>query len=441
MTQKKKWLSFILLGLVSFQASFSSNTLAQDLIPPDNVTNVTAEAGNESATIKWDTAYDPDGEVIGYKIYYGTQPVTAENGNSYEDEIVIDSVNDNEYKIENLVNGVTYYFAMTAIDDEEEESANYSLEVSVTPESSSHDMTLAVVSAEPVELKTIKVTMSDSVQVASTTDSFIVENVSTDSDMTILDTKIEGEVVTLVLAENQQQGQTYNVLAMSSVSDLQGNPVSSGITDHYEYRIPDNFVFKEPTPEIQPEPENNQEEETEIYWGDEDDGGDNTEIEINNQLENTDNTDFKDVVSNEIESNNNTDLHTSASTDTTAPESASNISIGLEKLKGEGVILASWTPASDADLIDQVLYIRENGVDWGDGYPLGAVLNEVELEVEKGTNYELKIVSIDKSGNKSTSEIQKFSTKLSESGGSSMISLFIALLIGGFALRRRFTRV
>jgi hypothetical protein len=71
-------------------------------------------------TLAWDANTEPD--LAGYKIHYGNS--------SRNYSTIIDVKNVTEYKIEGLVPG-TYYFAATAYDEDENESA-YSIELEHT---------------------------------------------------------------------------------------------------------------------------------------------------------------------------------------------------------------------------------------------------------------------------------------------------------------------
>ena len=104
---------------------------AQNLsLPPEEVTNVSINGTDGALNITWDEADDPDGIVTGYKIYYGTNSVQGVD-DYYDGEIEV--IGDNTYTIEDLENGVEYFLALTAIDDEGYESETYSVEASGTP--------------------------------------------------------------------------------------------------------------------------------------------------------------------------------------------------------------------------------------------------------------------------------------------------------------------
>lgn len=72
-------------------------------------------------TLAWDANTEPD--LAGYKIHYGLSSGNYPN--------TIDVKNVNQYTVQDLTPGTTYYFAATAYDDSDNQSA-YSIELSHT---------------------------------------------------------------------------------------------------------------------------------------------------------------------------------------------------------------------------------------------------------------------------------------------------------------------
>jgi len=87
-----------------------------------------------SATLHWQANTEPD--LAGYRIYYGT------SSRSYGPYIPVDK-NTTSYTINNLTEGQTYYFALTAVDTSGNESG-YSQEVSKSIASTSGDQATVV---------------------------------------------------------------------------------------------------------------------------------------------------------------------------------------------------------------------------------------------------------------------------------------------------------
>lgn len=80
------------------------------------------ETGNGVATLSWEpptqNTDDSDlNDLSGYKIYYGTE------SGQFINKIDVDNAGITEYTIDNLATGRTYYFAMTAVNSLQIESA------------------------------------------------------------------------------------------------------------------------------------------------------------------------------------------------------------------------------------------------------------------------------------------------------------------------------
>jgi len=97
---------------------------------PSQVTGVdTNSIGETSLVLTWDEATSDSGTIIGYKIHYGTSSV-QDTGDSYDNVVEVEA-NPLSYAFTNLITNQTYYFAVTAIDEELNESQEFSEEVSV----------------------------------------------------------------------------------------------------------------------------------------------------------------------------------------------------------------------------------------------------------------------------------------------------------------------
>ncbi|MCK5460490.1 fibronectin type III domain-containing protein [Candidatus Gracilibacteria bacterium] len=415
MKKNLKSVAYLFLGLFSFQISFFNTGLAQEFMPPGDVADLEAVARDLSVELNWNAAQDPDGVILGYKIYYGTTSVKTGN-DSYADEILTGS-SETSYTVSNLRNGVDYYFALTAIDDEENESENYSVEVSAMPMSMQTNNP-SVVSVKQISETEVKVEMSEPVTVKSLTNSFsIEEKANKDGAVEIKTSKLNGTFVSLMVEKGSIKPETiYKVTATSTVEDFTGNPVSSGITDSAEFlsmKTPKELpvieepAMEEPNIEI---PEINEDEEPFFI--------------VPPQMEDQE--------------------HTSApeqEEDKTPPLSVQNIIIDNTNFEKDGYIILTWTPAVDieTDITDQVFFTRIEGGEWDNGYSLGKDTVEIEVDVEKDTNYEIKIVTVDSSDNQTESKILKFSTKLTKTGPGGVIGLIITFTIALFILggRRR----
>ena len=225
--------SFLFGGIVFGQA-----------ISPKEVKNVSATAQNGEVTLRWNESTDEDGVVVGYKIYFGRNSVKT-GSDSYDEDISVSSKT--THTIKNLQNGSEYFFALTAIDDEENESETYSKEVSAIPEADSP----AVISATQESNTIILITMSKPVKLQGGTSSFYFEEKGTRREIPIKDINVEKANVRITIAADALDfDKKYNVMATSLVEDLSGNPVRSGITDSAEFKaiyIEEKVVQAEPS--------------------------------------------------------------------------------------------------------------------------------------------------------------------------------------------------
>lgn len=113
--------------------------------------------------------------------------------------------------------------------------------------------------------------------------------------------------------------------------------------------------------------------------------------------------------------------------DTTPPAEATNILVDDSGVSNGKVVLL-WNKSSDQDLDDQILFTKKGIRPWDGGVSIGSTLQRVDLEVEPNQNYQIKIVSVDLSGNQSVGVSKTFSTALAEAGGSSYLPLLLGVL-------------
>lgn len=460
----------MLIGIFTFQVSFLSVGSAQEFMFPSDVENLKAEAKDSSIKLSWDKASDSDGVILGYKIYYGTNSVkTVED--EYADEILTRST-DLNYEIFNLINGVQYYFSVTAIDDEENESENYSIEVSAMPFSTNPDNP-SVVSAEQKSFTEIEVIMSKEVTVKSLTNSFFIkEKLNPTSYLDVKNTKLNGEKVTLVVDENLLKPNFhYIVTATSTVEDYFGNPVSSGITDSVEFISKSKEVMeaiiKEKEAKLK-ELEMPEEEEVfmpeapvleeEVIFGPESPVSEEEVVfmpeipEVIDPVSGTEEVSSPFIEEGEEDSEESTfaseenielleeenleeEVHSTAFVqDKTPPLSVQEVKVDQSTFEKEGFVSVDWVPALDVDedIVDQIIYTKEEGGDWDEGYSVGKETKSIELEIDENKNYEVKIVTLDSSSNKTEGEILNFSTKLIKSGSGTVISFIFAFILSGF---------
>lgn len=375
---------------------------------PSQVEGVQVQkASNNSVRVSWREAESAEDIIIGYKVYFGTTSI-QEKGETYDDEVVV--YGGVETMIENLLPGTTYYFAATALDSEENESENYSMEV---------EFLLPVLEevSEPVEKEKLN------------------EEISPQKD-----------IACKLLPEKFITCEEYMCRFVHPMT-------SQGMTRTIEGVIGEECKFTETMPNDErlecSFPEEMQITMAQYYQkiigGQEtenvlqqaiDDGqciilgkGDLVPIEKDVVLPQKEDT-FSEQESFGPEK---PEEFKSAAPDTIPPLEAMNLSVDSQRIQSEGVAVLSWEKSLDLenDMADQILYLKEGLGAWDSGYSIGKTIETLELDVDKGQNYEFKVVSVDGTGNRSESRVFLFSTKLPQSGPAGMIGVFIALFVVG----------
>lgn len=233
---------FLALGFVP---KAHAQGLEEDIIPPDDVENVQIEVYDQSVVLSWDVATD-DVEVEGYNIYYGTEPVTAESGEYTES---IDAGDVIEYLVEDLENGETYYFAVTAYDAAGNESENYSEEVSGEPDptygtpparfmhEAADEEPPTVTDAQALDNETVQVMFSEAVVLPpeNPETAFSILNNTTSESLEVISVEMDpedpiGQTVLLTTAP-QEAGVEHILTAGIQIEDTAGNPIVSGTSD------------------------------------------------------------------------------------------------------------------------------------------------------------------------------------------------------------------
>jgi hypothetical protein len=412
-----KSLSLFVLGVFLLQGTLVPTGAASEFIAPDEVKNVKAETGDGLVKLSWDGAIDSDGVVMGYKIYWGKTSV-QDVDDVYDDTVLTNST-ETSYTMRDLENGVTYYFSVTALDDEENESETYSLEVEATPSAEVASEAPYMVSAEQVDRNKVAVKMSKPVRLLAGGHSFSVQRKAEEGylDLEVVSAEVNGEIVHLTLLDGMLAPEnTYVVTATSTVEDLDGVPVSSGVVDSVEFY---GLKMEEPSAQIEPQVEPEPFLEPSLPQQN------NHNYNDNNQANNTDDTSH---------------YHQLPAADTTPPLDATGLAVDTTNLNALGIINISWIPAvdRDEDIIDQVFYVKEGTQPWDNGYSIGKDEYTLSMDVKKDRQYQVKVVTVDKSGNKSTGAMFSFATTLNKSGASGLVTWGILgmILLLSFGIKR-----
>jgi len=223
---------------------------ADDLQVPSDVEGLVAYPGDSEVILQWNVATDNVG-VTGYKIYYGLDSVSEDGGSYTLGKLEVDD--DISYTVDGLENGVTYYFAVTALDATGNESEYYSNEASATPVSTDSEDTTApyVLSVTATNNMVVEVVFSEDVDLpASTTSAFNIVSLETDEELDILDAYLSDEDAraVLVVTGTQEEGMSYMITVGTQITDLSGNAVVSGTTDTAVFDGGSEPVVEETTP-------------------------------------------------------------------------------------------------------------------------------------------------------------------------------------------------
>lgn len=231
----KQGLALALLAVLAYPLTAMAEVVEDeegDAAVPSEVENLQGFPGDGEATLTWDAATDAVG-VEGYYVYTGLESV-EKNGGGYTFGSS-DAGNSTTFTLENLTNGVTYYFAVTAYDEDGNESSYYSKEAEVTPESSElGDFTSPTVSsASAVTSTLVEVVFSEEVELPSDPTTAFALEATDGTAIQVLDAYIADEDASTVflVTDEQTAGAQYILTVGIGVSDLDGNPVESGTSD------------------------------------------------------------------------------------------------------------------------------------------------------------------------------------------------------------------
>lgn len=239
----------LLIALISALVFGAQMTFAAGV--PENVTDVEASAlGADSIGLTWTSALDDEGGLVDhYRIYYGPTSVFEAGEGDYESEMETPT-NETATVVSGLLADTMYYFSITAISSDDEESTEYSYEDSATT------MTEDVEpgeepTEEPAEEDTVSPTVTGvsapdklhvvlnfSEPVALPTDGAeaafgIIEQINPANTLTVVSARVDDSDASNVILETLEQTASVNyiVTAGVSVKDLADNPIVSGSTD------------------------------------------------------------------------------------------------------------------------------------------------------------------------------------------------------------------
>lgn len=453
---------------------------------PSDVENVKALAGDSMVTLTWDTATDNVG-VKGYKVYSGLKSVTDAGGSYTYAPINVGNVI--TYQVKGLKNGTTYYFAVTALDAANNESNNYSVEVSATPKAGATVIDKEapkVAKATAIDKAHVSVVFSEAVTLPSNNpqSAFSVkEDVSSvvlAVEDAVLDSKDVSNKTVILTTVNQKADTSYLLTAASTIKDLAGNPIISGTSDTAQFNGSNAEVatqqhaaadtlklvtvtakdsthleatFSKPVV-LNKDPRENfvitEKDKTEntLDVTKVEVSADQTKVTLTTAAQNAvkysfiaiDVTDKEgnkiDLVSNASEFSGSTNTSTQqAGTDVTAPEDVTNFVAEMVK---NLIVTLTWSGSANTagDLANYVLYMSTDGVTYGK--PISVSPDSKSFEVTKimpKVKYWFKLAALDKTGNESAGVITTFF--LPETGPGLALVLVGSLVAGKVAKRKK----
>ncbi|MBU0981693.1 fibronectin type III domain-containing protein, partial [Patescibacteria group bacterium] len=420
-----------------------------------------------------------DTGVSGYYIYSGLNSATEGDG-SYTFGAT-DAGDVLSYTMDGLTNGETYYFAITAYDEEGNESEYYSDEVEATPEQSEvGDFTSPTVTDANAVTKTlVEVQFSEDVVLPDDgASAFGLE--STDGTfLEVLDAYVsDDESTVFVVTDTQTAGAEYILTASSSIEDNAGNPIVSGTSDTaiftgssldeapldeepvtvVTFELMDvesietdkiRLEFSEPVVVADPDSfmivnsetndsvevlyvEFDSQNPSVVYLTtDEMDAGYDYILTVDEGVLNEDGDSIVDA--------NNAEFPFLAKTidlaDVIAPEDVTNL---LASVLSETSAKLTWTASADTadDLANYLVYRSSDGVTFGDAVMVAADLTSYTASaLTPGETYTFKVTAKDANGNESAGRL--VTVTLPETGPELLLLGGLSLLGAGFARRRK----
>jgi hypothetical protein len=126
-TQRRRGFRVTLTWASGFAVPVECEAGPGDTTPPAAPTGLAATAGDGTVALDWDTHLDPDNDLDGYMVYRSTV-----SGGLYDTVLTPSPIAAINFDDTSVVNGVPYYYVVTAVDDSGNESDD-SNEASATP--------------------------------------------------------------------------------------------------------------------------------------------------------------------------------------------------------------------------------------------------------------------------------------------------------------------
>lgn len=406
---KQSIVALMLAGTMAIPFALAANE-------PENVNNVSAVSKDATTlTVSWDESKDFEGNPVDhYRIYYGTKSVQGEDAPSYEMEVDTPD-NATTYDLGSLIENTPYYLSITAIDDLDIESIEYSIEATGTPmaaEESGEDTTApTVMKVTAMDKNHVLIGFSEEVKLpellaeAAFTINEQINQANLLEVISAMQYEGDPENKTIILeTADQVKNVNYIVTASVAITDLAGNPIISGSTDSGLFVGSDQGVA--PVAEEPPVEEPVAEEPVV-----EEPAGDLLDELITDAEE----------------------------TDITPPEDITNLVLSFTEQLEKFVISMNWTASLNTakDLVDQIVYMSmDRGASYDAGNSLGAVATTHQIpDLEGGKEYTFKVTTKDASGNESVGVVK--SIRLPQTGFGAGMLVLASAAAASQGLRRK----
>jgi hypothetical protein len=417
-----------------------------------DVTNLSAEAGDASVTLSWDSV---DG-ATGYIVFKGTNPVgSGEQYNLPEEELGDVTT----YEVTGLTNGTTYYFSVAAMNDQAL-SESYGQEVSATPDGESAPAETEILAAEALDSTTVRVLFTTDMTLDDVANSVTIAKEFDDAPLAVGSVSVVDARTLDIVTEEQEPGVSYLITYTGDEVLTRSFLGSSNVATSDEFMIESAVSVSETEIEVKFSEEivlgDNPINEIAIVQTE-----DNTKfLNITNVLQDNQNpanilivTDTHDAVAytmivTEVTNSLGQSLSDENSTfefggfgfdggDTTPPEEVSSLRAQLSDL-AQAAVAVTWgaSPNTAQDLANYLVYFSE---DRGETYRLLSTLDPETLTFEESglpeaEVYTFKVTARDQVGNESEGK----TVSLPGTGPAGMLALALTSLAGGrLATRRR----
>ena len=272
---KKTFLSFLLSLVVCILPAYALFEEGENAIL---ISNLQGSAGDSNVVLTWNATTDLSGEeASGFVVHVGETSVAEGLADDYDNTYDTDTTT---FSVNSLTNGKTYYFAVHAIGQDGSISA-LSEEIAVVPTAgdaeSEEDTSNApqVMSAIANNSTEVVIEFSEDIILPEESPelSFSISEANNESAFLLVwtaeyDKENEGEenetniLSRVVLSTDEQEdGKEYNITVSALITDTEGNPIKSGVTDSASF-IGTSAQEEVPSEEETPAEETPTEEET-----------------------------------------------------------------------------------------------------------------------------------------------------------------------------------